>query len=253
MNSFLNDSNYLDQHFLVDEQVINKFLKVCNLRSEDIVVEIGAGKGVLTSLIAPKVKFLTVIEKDERLKKYLDNIPNIKIIYANCLDIDLPECDKIITSLPYSIIEPFIHKLINTNFKELYMIMGSNYVNSVLNNDITNLSLLTNSFFDIEKYFDIEPNSFNPKPRVLSSAIKLSFKRDLSILDKIFQNLYLMKDKKVKNSLMESLIIIKGLTKRESKIFINKLNISDNLLDKKFESYSNKELEILYDKLKNIE
>ncbi len=250
---FENDSNYLDQHFLIDESIINKFINSCNLNKDDIIVEIGPGKGTLTKLIKPKVKELIVIEKDLRLKEYLDKIDGIKIIYGNALDIDIPKCNKIITSLPYSIIEPFIYKLTKTDFQELYMIMGSNYVNKCVNKEITNLSLLTNTYFNTLKLFDIEPNSFNPKPKTLSSAVKLTKKEEFTKLDKIFKNLYELNDKKIKNALMESLININNLTKKESKEIINNLGLNKELLDKKFGLISNEELKILYNKIKYLD
>ena len=246
---FENDINYLDQHFLADDIVIKKFINTCNLNKDDIVVEIGPGTGTLTKLIASKVKSLTVIEKDERLKEYLIRIPNIKIIYGNVLDIEIPKCNKIITALPYSIIEPFIYKLTKTYFKELYMIMGSTYVNNVINKKITNLSLLTNTYFNVEKYFDIEPNSFNPKPKTMSSVIKLTKKEKINELDLIIKSMYEQKDKKIKNALMESLIKIKKITKKESKSIIKSLKLDDELLNHKFEEISNEELKILYEKL----
>jgi len=85
---FQNDSNYLDQHFLIDDVIINKFIKICNLNNDDTVVEIGPGKGVLTKKIIPQVKSLTLIEKDTRLKEYLDKL-NVKVIYANILEVHL--------------------------------------------------------------------------------------------------------------------------------------------------------------------
>ena len=246
---FINNPDELDQHFLIDKDVINNFIKACNLNKDDIVLEIGPGVGTLTKLIAPKVKKMYVIEKDTRLKPYLDKINNIDITYGSCLDIPFPRVDKIITSLPYSIIEPFIYKIIHEDFKELYMIMGKNYCDNVINNKITNLSLLTNIYFDTYKYFDIYPDSFNPKPRVVSSLIKLTFKDKLNEKDMIFRNMYRLNDKLVKNALMESLIIVKGLTKRESKEYINKLNIDTEILNKKFCMISNEELKKLDDKL----
>ena len=170
---FENDSDYLDQHFLIDDSVINKFINICNLNKEDVIVEIGPGKGNITKRIIPKVKDIILIEKDIRLKEYLDKL-EAKVIYDNVLNIDIPKCDKIITSLPYSIIEPFIYKLVNSNFKEVYMIMGSNYINNCLNKEITNLSILTNTYFNIEKYFDIPKEDFYPMPKTLSSVIKLN-------------------------------------------------------------------------------
>ena len=246
---FKNNPDELDQHFLIDKDVINNFIKVCNLNKDDIVLEIGPGMGTLTKLIAPKVKKMYVIEKDIRLKPYLDKINNIDITYGSCLDVPFPKVDKIITSLPYSIIEPFIYKIIHEDFKELYMIMGKNYCDNVINNKITNLSLLTNIYLDTYKYFDISPDSFNPKPRVVSSLIKLTFKNKLDEKDMIFRNMYKLNDKLVKNALMESLIIVKELTKRESKDYINKLKIDDEILNKKFCMINNEELKVLYSKI----
>ena len=106
---FKNNPDELDQHFLIDKDVINSFIKVCNLSKDDVVLEIGPGDGTLTKLIAPKVKKMYVIEKDIRLKPYLDKIKNIDVTYGSCLNVPFPKVDKIITSLPYSIIEPFIY------------------------------------------------------------------------------------------------------------------------------------------------
>ena len=61
---FKNDTNYLDQHFLIDNKVINDFVKEVDPKIDDIIVEIGPGKGVITKQIIPYVNNYTVIEKD---------------------------------------------------------------------------------------------------------------------------------------------------------------------------------------------
>lgn len=246
---FSNDSNYLDQHFLIDEEVINNFIKVCNLKKSDVVVEIGPGKGVLSKLIKPNVKKLYLIEKDERLKDYLKEYD---VVFESVLDSSIPSCDKIITSLPYSIIEPFIYKLIKTNFKEAYIIMGSSYVYNVINRRITNLSLLTNTFFDTKKYFDIPRESFSPMPNTLSSVIRLVPRINYNTLDSIFRNLYLLDKKKIKNALEESLIKVLGLTKRESRKYVLNLNIPSDILNTVFNLISNKDLDVLYNILSGV-
>lgn len=249
---FKNDSNYLDQHFLMDEDVIKKFIKVCDLSKDDIVLEIGPGKGTLTKRIISEVKKVYAIEKDIRLKEYLDEIDNLEVIYGDAIYLDYPLVNKIITAIPYSIIEPFIYKIIHTSFDSLYMIMGSTYVNSVINYDINNLSLITNCFFECTKYFDIPSYCFYPEPKTLSSVIKLVPKKNYNFLELVFKNMYLLDDKKIKNALMESLIRVKGLTKKESKDLINKLNIDEDILDKKFLGISNQELKVLYNELNKI-
>lgn len=244
---FKNNTDLFDQHFLIDEDIINKYLSYPQFNNNDIVVEIGPGKGILTSKIAPIVKKMYAIEIDTRLKEYLDIIPNLEVIYNNVLDTTIPKCNKLITSLPYSIIEPFIIKLINVEFNEMYMLMGSNYIDNVLNKKITRLSIITNCYFNMEKLLDVSETAFDYPPRTLSYIVKMT-KINESNLDnkyKIYRGLIYRQDKKVKNALQETLISIKGLTKRESKELINNLNIPNNILEDKFETISNEKLVIL--------
>ena len=251
---FKNDIINYNQHFLIDQNIINKYLKLLNIKPNDVVVEIGAGKGVLTNYLKDVAKKLYVIEIDKRLKEYLDKIDNITVIYDNVLNVDIPSCDKIVTSLPYNIIEPFTKKLINTNFKELYMLIGSNYVDDVLNNNINKLSIITNSYFNLTKLLEVLPSSFDIPPHTLSYVVKLEKKdfNSLSDIYKIYNLLYYYQDKKIKNSLKESLIKINNLTQKEAKKIISNLNIPESILETKFEIISNEELKTLNKYLLNI-
>lgn len=251
---FKNNIINYNQHFLIDQNIINKYLKLLNIKPNDVVVEIGAGKGVLTNYLKDVAKKLYVIEIDKRLKEYLDKIDNITVIYDNVLNVDIPSCDKIVTSLPYNIIEPFTKKLINTNFKELYMLIGGNYVDDVLNNNINKLSIITNSYFNLTKLLEVLPSSFDIPPHTLSYVVKLEKKdfNSLSDIYKIYNLLYYYQDKKIKNSLKESLIKINNLTQKEAKKIISNLNIPESILETKFEIISNEELKTLNKYLLNI-
>lgn len=247
--NFKNNTDNLDQHFLVSETVINKFIESSNLTKNDICLEIGPGKGILTKIIAPKVKKLTVIEKDERLEEYLKEIPNINIIIGDAIKESWPKVNKIITSIPYSIIEPFIKKLTKENFDELIMMMGKNYCMNAIDKKITYLSLMTNVFFNIEKIIDVPKEAFNPSPRVTSCLVRLTPKKELTKIEELFQNIYKLDHKKCKNAIIESLIIRDNLTQKEAKEIINSLNINENILNKPFFLIKNEELETLYNKL----
>lgn len=252
---FINDSDHFDQHFLIDDEIINKFITEAHFNLNDIVVEVGPGKGILTSIIAKKVKKLYCIELDNRLKKYLDVIcsknKNVTVIYSSVLDVTIPLCNKIITSLPYSIVEPFMNKMIKTSFDELFMITGKKYADGVSNNEITYLSLLTNCFFDFEKVIDIEPQSFNPKPHAMSSMVKLKYKNpDATDIYAFFRNMYLLNHKKIKNGIIESLISTGfSKTQRSAKEILTSMNLDDSILETKFEVCSNEQLLLLYERL----
>ena len=246
---FENDTNYLDQHFLIDEDIINEIINVCDLKNNDVVLEIGAGKGALSKLIKDKVKSFTIIEKDERLK---EDLKDYNVIYNDVLKEDISGYNKIITSLPYSIIEPFIYKLVDVNFDELIMICGKNYADEVINKEENKLALLTNSYFDIKKIMDIKKDAFEPQPKVMSSLIILTKKGDnkLDKEDKILAMLYKYRYMKVKNALKEILIKIDNITQREARDIINKYNITDNVLNKLFDELSNEEVKELKNKIK---
>lgn len=256
--TFINDTDHFDQHFLIDNSVIDTFIKSANFNKNDTVVEIGPGKGNITKLVANKVKKIYCIELDKRLKPYLDEIStskkNVKIIYSNALNTDIPKYNKIITSLPYSIIEPFMNKMIKTDFDELFMITGSRFANSVEKKEVNKLSLLTNCFFEFNKIMDIVPESFNPAPRTMSSMISLKHKaNNTNDIYAFFKQMYLLNHKKIKNAIIESLIITKHcLTQREAREIVNKLNISDEILETKFEVCSNEQLLTLYNEISKL-
>ena len=260
---FENDTNYLDQHFLIDKSIINRLVDEAHLSIDDEVVEIGPGKGVISDVIARRCKHLTCIEIDRNLEHFISVLKhrydNVDIIYGNALEVFIPACDKIISALPYSITEPFIEKLLRCDFKECTLIVGKKFADGVVNKDLNKLSLLTNSFFDVEKIMDIEPNAFDPAPRVMSSMIKLKkvAREDLKNSFKrfVFREMFFHRDKKLKNNLMESLIEFaklhnQKLTKKESKSIVESYNLPKETLNKLMENISNDEYKLIYESLK---
>ena len=250
---FKNDTDYLDQHFLVDEDIINKYIDFPKFNKNDVVLEIGPGKGTLTKKIAPQVRKMYAIELDERLKSYLEAIPNLEVIWGSVLDVKIPKANKIVTSLPYSIIEPFIYKMIKTDFDEMYMLMGDKFVLNVINKEITKLSVITNSFFKTEKLLEVPPIAFDIPPRTDSYIVKMEkVAEPESKKYQIYRGLYLLDEKKIKNSLMETLIKLNKLTKREAKEIIKNMHLSEKILEEKFSILSNNDLKILDKVIENF-
>lgn len=260
---FENDINYLDQHFLINKSIINAFVDEAHLSVEESVVEIGPGKGQISDTLARRCGHLTCIEIDSNLEHFMnvlkDKYDNVDIIYGNALDVYIPDCNKIISALPYSITEPFIEKLLRCNFDECLLIVGKKFADSVINKELNKLSLLTNSFFEVTKIMDISPDAFDPKPRVMSSMIRLipigreSFKNNFKRF--VFREMFFHRDKKLKNNLMEALIEFakmheQKLTKKESKAVVDSYDIPKETLNKLMENLSNYEYEMIYSKLK---
>lgn len=241
---FKNDTNFLDQHFLVDENIIKIFIDSCEITKDDIVLEVGPGKGVLTKYLKEQANKLLVIEKDVRLMPFLKDYD---VTYRDVLHCDIPDVNKIVTSLPYSITEPFLYKLLDVNFDKLIMMCGKNFADNLDSNN-TKLSIMCNLYFNYTKICDVKPDSFNPKPKVMSSLITMTKKgeEELSKKDKIVRLLYKYRYMKVKNALKEILIKLDNLTQRQAKDIIKNYNINEDISNKLFDELSNFEVVELY-------
>lgn len=102
----------LGQNFLIDANVLRILLETAQLHPRDGVLEVGAGLGVLTEWLARRVETVVTVEKDARLavylRKRLANMPNVRLVEADVMDLPLdellaPPVNRIVSNLPYSI------------------------------------------------------------------------------------------------------------------------------------------------------
>ena len=115
----------LGQHFLKDNNIINKIIRYVNPLSSDSFIEIGPGNGALTLPLSKKIKVLKIIEKDKRLipdlKKTFSNSSLIKIINEDVLKYNFKKNvepnTRLIGNLPYNISTEVIFKIIEAAFK----------------------------------------------------------------------------------------------------------------------------------------
>jgi len=235
----------LDQHFVINEKVLRRILELAGLNKEEVVLEIGAGKGNLTKLLSEKAKKVYAIEMDEVLFSELKKLnKNVVPILGNALKINFPEFDKIVSNIPYSISEPLIQKLLHYNFKLGVLLVSEKFGNKLIGRKRTKLSLIAEAFFEIEPRDLVAPENFEPKPKVFSRIIVLKPKKS-DLRELVFREFVKQRDKKVKNALREAIIkanmtLGKRVTKREARAIIG-----DFGMDKKVQNLNLKELEII--------
>ena len=112
----------LGQHFLVDQNIINKLVRNISPNRKDIIVEIGPGDGAMTKLIIPFVKKMYLIEKDidliNELVFILEKYKNSNIINQDILKYDFSIFDdpfRVVGNLPYNISTEIIFKMCKVN------------------------------------------------------------------------------------------------------------------------------------------
>jgi len=183
----------LGQHFLIDDDAIGLLAQAVN--PGNIVIEIGSGVGQLTEALAQKANKVISIEIDRRYEPILDEViqeyPNVQVIYGDALAIRFedffPKRKKdtedqngvqIIASLPYHITEPFLHKLIGLPLESVTLVVGQRLSRAIQaksenDPDFGQLTLLAQTFFEIEVLAELEKQKFFPVPRTDSSIIRL--------------------------------------------------------------------------------
>ncbi|HEY2631496.1 MAG TPA: 16S rRNA (adenine(1518)-N(6)/adenine(1519)-N(6))-dimethyltransferase RsmA [Solirubrobacteraceae bacterium] len=104
-------SRDLGQNFLRDPNILGVIERASELSPEDVVLEVGGGEGVLSAYLAPRTRWVHVVEVDERLRDPLqtsvDEFANVTLWWGDAMRIDLtamrPEPTKMVANLPYGI------------------------------------------------------------------------------------------------------------------------------------------------------
>ena len=102
----------LGQHFLVDENILRVIERLAELASDDVVLEIGPGRGILTRFLAARVAHVHAVEIDRSLEAELPTAENVELHWGDALALDLaglePEPHKLVANLPYNVATPIV-------------------------------------------------------------------------------------------------------------------------------------------------
>ena len=98
------------QHFLVDRNILDVIGRLARLEPDDIVLEIGPGRGVLTRYLAERVRRVHAVEIDRALEVELGDLPaNVDLVFGDALQTQLPrDATKLVANLPYNVATPLV-------------------------------------------------------------------------------------------------------------------------------------------------
>ena len=102
----------LGQHFLVDENILRVIERLVELATDDVVLEIGPGRGILTRFLAARVAHVHAVEIDRALEAELPTAENVELHWGDALALDLAELrpapTKLVANLPYNVATPIV-------------------------------------------------------------------------------------------------------------------------------------------------
>jgi 16S rRNA (adenine1518-N6/adenine1519-N6)-dimethyltransferase len=194
----INAKKSLGQNFLTDRNILEKIVSVTEIRNKNIL-EIGPGTGNLTSfIIKNEPKKIIVIEKDNELAMNLSSNfgEQLTVINDDILDINeqllFKEKVTVFGNLPYNISTEILSKWI-INLKDIFWFdhlvlmfqkeVADRIIANVNSSAYGRLSILANWKLYIKKICDIKPECFSPRPKIDSSLLFFTPKKNFLKLE----------------------------------------------------------------------
>ncbi len=187
----MNPKKKFGQNFISDYNLIQKIINGAKIDGKN-VLEVGPGRGALTSVIASRASEVIAYEIDQDLKIYLDVLTkehnNLKVIYEDFLSTDFASDKKweLIGNLPYYITTPIIFKFIENDTYNSATIMvqkevGERIISPPNSKKYNALSVIIQYLTNVEKVVNVSRKMFYPVPNVDSVVIRLEKKENRQI------------------------------------------------------------------------
>jgi 16S rRNA (adenine1518-N6/adenine1519-N6)-dimethyltransferase len=207
----------LGQHFLANGAILDRIATAVAPEGEDLVVEIGPGKGALTDKLLQRAGRVIAIELDPILVDFLRQKfageTRLQVIHGNVLQVDLAQWGPvpIAGNLPYYITSPILEKSVRAGAPRTVFLIQKEVALRLIarpgQRDYGYLTLQTALFADTKLLFDVKPGAFKPPPKVDSAVVLLTpHQRDYGIQDragflKFLSHSFRQKRKTLRNNL----------------------------------------------------
>lgn len=201
----------LGQHFLIDHSVVDTIVSHAELGPQDWVLEIGPGEGILTRELAARAGLVYAVEIDPDLAANLCSLAaNVQVIHADALTVPLPEYNKIVSNLPYSISSKITYRLLARPFDLAVLMFQKEFALRLRaqtgSKNYGRLGMVAGFFSHIEILENVSRKAFRPVPEVDSMIVRLRPRKErpqvdprafMRMADMLFRN----RRKKVKKGL----------------------------------------------------
>jgi ribosomal RNA small subunit methyltransferase A len=230
------------QNFIIDHSIYERMVECASLEKSDTVLDIGAGLGFLSSLLAEKCKNVLAIEADEQLaailREQLTDVCNTHVIVGDVLKADIPPFNKIVSAPPYNISSRLIPWILHQNCECGVLVFQKEFaahlVASFGSEEYGWLSVFTYHYAEVELLDDVSKAAFWPQPKVDSIITRLVLKRRNSRMQmsdvafrRLLQVLFTHRNRKVRGAILPYLRGLRGVTKLRAVEIAERLPYSD--------------------------
>jgi 23S rRNA (adenine-N6)-dimethyltransferase len=171
----------LAQNFLKSSKLVRSLLDASSIDSDDIVYEIGPGRGIITAQLAQTARKVTAIEKDSNLawalRKRFQGVNNVQIIADDFLQYCITDREyKVFANIPYNLTAEIVRKILYVPPVpiEAYLIMQKEAAKKFSGSPSeTQFSILSKPLFDIRILRELRRTDFEPVPSVDSVLLHI--------------------------------------------------------------------------------
>ena len=202
----------LGQHFLNNEEILDETMRLAEVSSQDHVIEIGPGPGVLTERLLETGCELTSIEIDPEVCGFLrDNFPNLELVEGDALKVKWPKANKVVANIPYQISSPLIDVITRTNSIDYVVILVQEEFAERLvvewESDRGSLGMCTMLDWDCTFEMRVGPHCFTPSPQVHSRLVTMRRKEspaNSKLAKLLIRQAFAQRRKKIRNTLSKA-------------------------------------------------
>jgi 16S rRNA (adenine1518-N6/adenine1519-N6)-dimethyltransferase len=212
------------QHFL-EQAWVDKLIASLEPSADDSFLEIGPGRGALTTPLAPRIRQLLAVEIDRDLAAALpETMPaNVRIVQGDFLTIDLDDLLasstlplRVVGNLPYNVSSPILFRLLRSAdngrcFRDATLMLQKEVVDRLVarpgTRDYGTLAIQVALLATVERVLTLPPGAFRPAPRVTSGVVRLRFHPpiadvgDAGTFERIVRGVFLQRRKTLLNAL----------------------------------------------------
>ncbi|HDP67316.1 MAG TPA: 16S rRNA (adenine(1518)-N(6)/adenine(1519)-N(6))-dimethyltransferase RsmA [Candidatus Marinimicrobia bacterium] len=180
------------QNFLIDPNILRKITRTIAPQPDDIIVEIGPGKGALTKYLAEAGSSVIAIEIDDDLihdlEKEYTNYPNVDIVHRDALKFDYSTVAgrnkklRVVGNIPYNISSPLLFRMFEFHnaIDDIHFLVQREIARRICakpnSKEYGILSVITQFYGDPKIAFEVSPNVFRPIPEVTSALLAIRMK-----------------------------------------------------------------------------
>ncbi|QSZ66730.1 16S ribosomal RNA methyltransferase A [Methanofollis aquaemaris] len=207
-----------DQHFLLDRRAVGRIVDLAGDLVGRRVLEIGPGRGVLTAALLEAGARVVAVELDGSLVEELsftfaDEIESgrLEIVHGDATRVPFPPFEIVVANLPYSASSPITFRLLEAGFERAVLMYQREFAErmaaTVGTPDCGRLSVMVQTYADVELCFNLGPGSFSPPPQVASMVVRLTpheppyFIADREVYADVVRELFSHRRKTVRNGL----------------------------------------------------